>query len=282
MNSGNKIVVAHLIYRLGIGGLERVMVNCINAMSNERYQHVVIALTEIGEFAEHLQVNHHVALYQLNKKNGKDLASHWRLFKLLRKIKPQILHSYNLAAIEYHVVAKLAGVKGHIHAEHGREINDPQGLNKKHNALRKLMSPFINYYVAVSTDLANWLQQTVGIDTNKIKLIRNGINLQQFQPRIPQPNKIRFIHIARCNPVKDQSTLIAAFHQLIQTSGLSPQQLSLTIVGDGELLEQLQHQVDTLGIAEYVLFTGARNDIPALLQTADIFVLSSIAEARLQ
>ena len=131
--SSPKSVVCHLIYRFDIGGLERVMVNCINGMQENNIEHVVIALTEIGEFSQHL--NARVKTYQLNKKSGKDLASHWRLFKLLRQIKPNILHTYNLAALEYHPISKLAGVKGHIHAEHGREINDPQGLNKKHNLL---------------------------------------------------------------------------------------------------------------------------------------------------
>ncbi|MDP5030515.1 glycosyltransferase, partial [Paraglaciecola sp.] len=119
------IVIAHLIYRFDVGGLERVMVNCINAMTSQNFQHVVIALTNVSDFSKHLKPS--VKVYQLDKKLGKDLNSHWRLLKLLRKLKPDILHTYNLAAIEYHPIARLAGVKGHVHAEHGREISDPLG-----------------------------------------------------------------------------------------------------------------------------------------------------------
>ncbi len=176
--NASRSLVCHLIYRFDIGGLERVMANCINAMQENNIEHVVIALTEIGDFSKHLNPN--VKTYQLNKKSGKDLASHWRLFKLLRKLKPDILHTYNLAALEYHPIAKCAGVKGHIHAEHGREISDPLGLNKKHNLLRKLISPFIHYFVPVSSDLQTWLIDVVNISGDKVKLIHNGIDIEKF------------------------------------------------------------------------------------------------------
>ncbi len=371
--NASKSVVCHLIYRFDIGGLERVMVNCINAMQDDNYEHVVIALTEVGDFSKHL--NPSVKTYQLNKKAGKDLSSHWRLFKLLRKIQPDILHTYNLAAIEYHPIAKLAGIKGHIHAEHGREISDPQGLNKKHNFLRKLMAPFIHSFVAVSSDLDTWLKNTVNINQEKVKLIRNGIDTNKFSgtesttldsglsdnrnddvcdhrndeqgdsPSQDVPHRhsrgvlvgnpelkavdsglsdnrnddgydnrhsrgvlvgnpelkavdsglsdnrndeegdnqnnercVRFIHIARFNPVKDQQSLIQAFATLVNDNKYSSKQLSLTLVGDGELTDKLTQLVSDKQLNDFVIFTGARNDIPELLSQADVFVLSSIAE----
>jgi sugar transferase (PEP-CTERM/EpsH1 system associated) len=272
----SKIKVCHLIYRFDIGGLERVMVNCINAMQEDDVEHVVISLTEIGDFSEHL--NQNVKTYQLNKKSGKDLSSHWRLFKLLKKIKPTILHTYNLAAIEYHPIAKLAGVKGNLHAEHGREISDPLGLNKKHNLLRQLIAPFIQYFVPVSTDLREWLHDVVNINSSKIKLIHNGISIEKFSGNKLTSNCIRFIHIARFNPVKDQQNLINAFALLVQGNTYAPEQVSLTLVGNGTLMDELKQLVLDKQLSDYVTFTGARNDIPELLTKADVFVLSSVAE----
>jgi len=279
-NKDNRPIVAHLIFRFDIGGLERVMVNCINAMQTDNYQHVVIALTDVSDFALHL--NDSVAVYQLNKKSGKDLASHWRLFTLLRQIKPQILHTYNLAALEYHIVAKLAGVQGNIHAEHGRDNADPQGLNKKHNFLRKALAPFIDHFVAVSTDLAQWLDTTVGITQDKIILIRNGINTDDFyRQRTIQhqetDNTLRFIHVARLDLVKDQANLIAAFAELYHAKPVD-QNVHLTIVGDGGQMGQLRLLAKQLKVIDYIEFTGARNDIAQLLAHANVFVLSSIAE----
>jgi len=271
-----KPTIVHLIYRFDIGGLERVMVNSINAMKNERYQHVVIALTDVSDFSKHL--NDSVKVYQLDKKSGKDLKSHWRLFKLLRQIKPQLLHSYNLATIEYHPIAKLAGVKANIHAEHGRDIADPQGLNKKHNLLRRLVSPFINYYVPVSTDLLAWLKQVVMINPQKLVLIRNGINICDFNRKREKDDTVQFIHVARLDLVKDQAGLISAFARLVKKNSLSKESARLTIIGDGSEMNQLNALARELTVEQYIDFTGARNDIAQRLSNADVFVLSSIAE----
>ena len=268
---GQKKVIAHLIYRFDIGGLERVMVNCINAMPE--CDHVIIALTEASDFAHHL--NQETPVYALNKSQGKDLGSHWRLLGLLRKVKPNVLHTYNLAAIEYHPIAYLAGVKGHIHAEHGREVSDPLGLNTKHNFLRRLMSPFIDHYVAVSTDLQHWLTDVVEILPKKVTLIRNVIDTSRFSPSYNEDNEklgtvksstVNFIHVARLNPVKDQQNLINAFAQLSHQY----RNIHLTVVGDGELMDMLTELSTSLGIAEKVTFTGARDDIANLLNAADV------------
>jgi sugar transferase (PEP-CTERM/EpsH1 system associated) len=271
-----KPIIAHLIYRFDIGGLERVMVNCINAMKNEEYQHVVIALTDVTDFSKHL--NHSVDVYQLNKQSGKDLMSHWRLFKLLRKVKPDLLHTYNLATIEYHPISIFAGVKAHIHAEHGRDNADPKGLNKKHNLLRQLLSPFINYFVPVSLDLFDWLKKVVNIKANKLVLIRNGININEFNRQRESDDIIKFIHVARLDLVKDQAGLISAFAHLVKKNNLNKKNVQLTIVGDGVELSRLNVLANELNIANYIEFTGARSDIANLLSNADVFVLSSIAE----
>ncbi len=121
-----KPIIAHLIFRLDIGGLERVMLNCINQMQNENFQHVIVSLTDANNFAQ--SDNNQIKVYCLDKKVGSDLGVHFRLFKLLIKIKPFILHTYNLPTIEYHPISWLAGVRGHIHAEHGRDIGDPQSF----------------------------------------------------------------------------------------------------------------------------------------------------------
>ena len=253
-------------------------------MQDEHCQHVVIALTEVTDFSKLL--NDSVDVYQLDKKPGKDLKSHWRLFKLLRKIKPRLLHSYNLSAIEYHPIAKLAGVKANIHAEHGRDNSDPLGLNKKHNLLRRLMAPFIHYFVPVSTDLEHWLKATINIPNRKNILIRNGINTNEFNcQQKPQAYNqdnniklIRLIHVARLDPVKNQSGLLQGLALLVQRKKLTAEDIHLTIVGDGNQMTALVALSEALGVSTLVEFTGARNNISELLSKSDVFVLSSIAE----
>jgi sugar transferase (PEP-CTERM/EpsH1 system associated) len=269
--------IAHLIYRFDIGGLERVMVNCINAMDSDKANHVVIALTEASINAYPLKAG--VPTYQLNKKQGLDFSVHWKLYKLLTTIRPDVLHTYNLATIEYHPIAFLAGIKGSIHAEHGRDASDPFGLNKKHNLLRKFTSPFIDYFVPVSTDLKQWLENTVCLPKRKVILIRNGIDTEAFrQEQKPTTNLVNFIHIARLDKVKDQANLITAFSKLVKQCLLTKEQVTLTIVGDGAEMNNLIALTKQLEMESFVRFTGAQDNIPNWLQQADVFVLSSIAE----
>lgn len=272
------LVVVHLIYRLDIGGLERVMLNCINQMHAENIKHVIISLTDANNFAQ--ANNNYVEVHCLGKKEGSDLGIHFKLYKLLKQLQPTILHTYNLPTIEYHPIAWLAGIKGHIHAEHGRDIGDPQGLNKKYNFLRKLMSFFIQSYICVSKDLHQWLINTVGISAKKALLIQNGINTERFNlPKIEKKKnntQLRFIIVARISPVKDHQNLLNAFVLLQQQLGAKNMPL-LSIVGDGDQRAQLvsfcqEQQLDT------VEFLGARDDIEQILANSDVFVLSSIAE----
>ncbi len=267
-------IIVHLIHRLDIGGLERVMLNCIHQMQAECFKHVIISLTDANNFAQ--DEEHFIEVHCLGKREGSDLGIHWKLFKLLRKIKPVILHSYNLPTIEYHPISWLAGVKGHIHAEHGRDIGDPQGLNKKHNFLRKVISSFIQRYVCVSDDLHQWLINTVGISREKALLIQNGINTERFNiAKIPS-KQLRFAIVARITPVKDHLNLLKAFVLLNQelASESMPQ---LAIVGDGKQRSQLVAFCEQNDLAT-VTFLGARDDIEQILAQTDVFVLSSIAE----
>ena len=135
-----RIRIAHLILQLDIGGLERVMLNTIKRMqeTNEEYEHVIVSLTDANDFSQQGLLKP-VEIHCMHKKPGNDWGLHLRLFKLFRQLNIDVLHSYNLSTIEYQFVAMLAGVKGRVHAEHGRDIGDPQGLNKKHNFLRKLL-----------------------------------------------------------------------------------------------------------------------------------------------
>ncbi len=274
-------VIVHLIYRLDIGGLERVMLNCIaNMQAQANFKHVVISLTDANSFAQDAVTP--ITVYCLDKQPGNDLTTHFRLFRLLKKIKPKILHSYNLSTIEYHPIARLAGVKGHIHAEHGRDYTDPQGLNKKHNLLRRLVSPFIDQYICVSDDLYQWLINTVGISAHKTRLIHNGIDTDKFNlPKVSMTHSqqpLRLGIIARLTQVKDHHNLLQAMATLKTLLTVEQMMPKLSIIGDGPLDEQLRQQALALAITEHVEFLGARNDIAECLAELDIFVLSSIAE----
>lgn len=276
-------LVIHLIYRLDFGGLETLVVECVNRMPAPKYRHAIVCLTDYTDFAKKI-TKPGVEIYALHKPPGLGLRTHIAIWKLLRKLRPAVLHTYNLPAIEYTVAATLAGVPVRIHAEHGREATDPDGRNRKHNLLRRLLIPFIDVYVPVSADLQRWLKNVIGVPDRKNLLINNGVDTAGFEPdggngERPFPAQCFVIGtVGRIQAVKNHEGLIDAFIRLLALLPEEKARLRLAIVGDGPLLPAIREKVASAGIADLVWLPGARTDIADIMRSFSVFALSSIAE----
>jgi sugar transferase (PEP-CTERM/EpsH1 system associated) len=271
-------LVVHLIYRFDFGGLETLVAECINRMPAQQYRHAVICLTGYTEFARKISRDD-VQIYALDKPPGLAPGTHFTLWKLLRRLKPAVLHSYNLAAVEYAFTAALAGVPVRVHAEHGRDAGDPHGLNRKHNLLRRGVTPFIDRYVPVSDDLQHWLRQVVGVPDAKTLMIANGVDTEHFLPNTRSSHDEFVIGtVGRIQDVKDHSGLIDAFILLREMLPNERHRLRLAIVGNGPLLDMIREKVQAAGLDDVVWLPGSRTDIAELMSGFDVFALPSIAE----
>lgn len=269
----NKVV--HLVYSFGCGGLEKVIVNLINHSKQYDVEHIIISLTD--DLAMQEQLAEKIKIYVLNKASGNDISSHLKLFKILKKIKPQVINTYNFGTIEYHLIAKIAGVPVRVHSDHGRGGDDPQGKNKLHNFFRKFISHFITEYVVVSYDLFQWVSTILKINEKKLSLIFNGVVIPNDATYIEkEPQK--FVTIGRLDKVKNQKFLINTFAYAIRNvAGF--EQCRLDIVGDGPLYNELSTLIESLDMENAIKLLGFRDDIPAILNESDVFVLSSVYEA---
>lgn len=275
----SKKLVFHLIYRFDVGGLETVLVNLINVLPTENFQHVIVSLTDSSlQMQSRIHVEN-VELIQLHKLSGNDFGIYFKLWKLFRQYRPQIVHSYNIATLEYQFIAFLANVPFRIHAEHGRDIFDLDGSNKKYQILRRIINPFVHYWIPVSKELKQWLKNTVKIPIEKVQLIYNGINLELYKP-VNRSSKEFFTiaTVGRAVPVKNQLTLIKAVELLVKQNSEIQHQLRLVIVGDGELFSMLQTYILENKLENNIELLGSRDDVSAILQTVDLFVLPSLAE----
>lgn len=283
-------LVAHIIYALGTGGLENGLINIINRTPPDRYRHVIICLTNADDFANRITLPG-VQVIQLHKPAGQNFRVFWDLWKTLRALRPDVVHTRNLASLEMQLVTLLMpGIK-RVHGEHGRDIHDLNGTNKKYNLLRKAMQPFVHRYIAVSRDLLQWLKSTVAIPEKKLRQIYNGVDAEKFSPRqgralvgdlappglLPE-NAIVVGTVGRLAEVKNQQLLIEAVGYLYTKRPILRGTLRLVLVGDGPLKPQLVDRVKQLGLSDVVWFSGDRNDVPALMQLMDIFILPSLAE----
>ena len=282
-----KPLLVHLIYRLDIGGLEQILVELIRGLGCEKYRHAVICIADFTDFRDALPSE--VAVYALHKPPGLGLQVFYRLWRLLRELRPDIIHSCNLAALECQPVAWLAGVPVRIHAEHGRDMSDLDGSNRKLQWIRRIFSPWVHRHLAVSRDLMDYLVGVVGIPKHRAQHIYNGVDIEKFIPRIADDQPLERSHqaasntfvigtIGRMQPVKDHASLARAF---VRLRDLIPERFSalrLVIVGDGSESVRVQAILDDAGVATQACLTGSRSDTPELLRGMDLFVLPSLGE----
>jgi sugar transferase (PEP-CTERM/EpsH1 system associated) len=279
-------LVVHVIYRFECGGLQTLLAECINRMPAHRYRHAVVCLAGYTDYAQRIS-KPGVEFYSLDKPPGAGLSSHVKLWKLLRRLRPAVLHTYNVSTIEYNATAFLAGVPVRIHAEHGHDSVEVGGKHAKYNLLRRLLTPVISSFVPVSEDLRHWLREQIGVPDRKIAMVPNGVDTVGFtsdplhiepalQTAIP---RILIGTIGRIDRIKNHLGLLDAFSLLLKRFPRQELDLRLAIIGDGPLLEQVRARVEAEGLAERVWLPGSRRDIADLLRTFSVFVLPSVSEA---
>jgi len=281
-------LVAHVIYRLDVGGLENGLVNLINRIPAGRFRHAIVCLTEASEFRDRI-ARSDVPVFSLHKPQGNSPRTTFRLWRLLRQLAPDIIHTRNIAALEGMLPAALARVPVRIHGEHGRDAVDPDGDNARRQLIRRLYKPFVHHYVALSRDLGSYLEDRIGVPRERIARICNGVDAELFQPAgehrepVPQagfaePGHFVMGTIGRMQDVKDQLTLARAFIHLMRTMPNASERLRLVMVGDGPLLEAARALLASAGVARYTWLPGRRNDVPRMMRALDLFVLPSLAE----
>jgi sugar transferase (PEP-CTERM/EpsH1 system associated) len=281
-------LVAHVVYRFDVGGLENGVVNLINRLP-DRFDHAVIALTEVSDFRKRI-TRDRVSFHSLHKPPGHGFAIYRDLHRLFRTLQPAIVHTRNIAASEAQLPATLAGVPVRVHGEHGWEVQDVAGGKRSHHLQRRLLRPLIHRHVALSGEIRGYLEQRIGVPPAEIAQICNGVDVGRFAPRATSrrdgPVAARFPDadlfvvgtVGRLSPVKHQALLIDAFAGACALAGAGAARMRLVIAGDGPDRAALEARVAACGIAGRVWMTGSRDDVPELMVDFDLFVLPSLAE----
>ena len=283
------LLIAHVVHRFDIGGLENGVVNLINRLPESTWRHAVVALTDVSPaFAQRVQ-RQDVQYVSLRKPPGHLWKVYPRLGRTLRALQPAVVHTRNLAALEAVVPAWGVGVPVRIHGEHGREAKDPNGARRRYQWVRRAYRPFVSRYVAVSQDLERYLRTRVGVPEDKIVQLYNGVDSDRFQParsaRIAingcpfrSPEHWLVGTVGRMDPVKDQCTLARSFVLAFRMNPSAQVRMRLVIVGDGALRAECEGILKEGGARHLAWFAGERNDIPEIMRGLDCFILPSLGE----
>lgn len=286
-------LVLHVMYRFDTGGLENGVVNLINHMPADRYRHAILALTEVTDFRRRLQRDD-VDFYALNKPPGQGFWLYPQLYRLFRELRPAVVHSRNLAALEVQLPAWLARVPVRIHGEHGRDVGDLDGRNRTYQRVRRFYRPFVTHYIALSRDLGDYLTGPIGVRPDRVSQFVNGVDTERFRGQQADGGAHRAQPIDGCpfdpgrhwiigtvgrmQAVKDQVMLTHAFILTVHAAPELRERLRLVLVGDGPLRQQCQALLDEAGMTDLAWLPGERTDVPAVMRGLHVFALPSLAE----
>jgi len=288
MTADARPLVLHVMYRFDTGGLENGVVNLINHMPADAYRHAVLALTDVTDFRHRIQRSD-VEFISLRKPPGQGLWQFPKLFRLFRQLRPQIVHSRNLAALEVQAPAWAAGVPVRLHGEHGRDVGDLDGSNVAYQRLRRLYKPFVHHHIALSRDLADYLVDKVHVPRYKVTQAYNGVDTDRFSPAPDGPTTIAGCPfdparhwlvgtVGRMQTVKDQTLLAQAFVQALALDPALKARLRLVMVGEGPLRAQAQAILQAAGVAHLAWLPGERGDVADIMRGLHAFALPSLAE----
>jgi len=281
-------LIAHVLHRFDIGGLENGVVNLVNRLPPERFRHVVIALTEVTDFRLRIERDD-VRCIALGKPPGQGLWQFARMRRLFAELQPSIVHTRNLAALEMSVPAMWAGVPIRVHGEHGWDVNDPEGKSRKFRLIRRAYRPFVHQYIALSRHLQRYLLDHVGVPSSRVLQIHNGVDAERFHPprggRGPvagspfnAPDLWRIGSVGRLQAVKNPALLARAFVRALEWAPDARARLRLVMAGDGPQRQEVEGVLRQGGAHALAWMAGDRTDVPDVMRGLDAFALPSLAE----
>jgi sugar transferase (PEP-CTERM/EpsH1 system associated) len=270
--------VLHLVPQLRTGGMEQGVVKLLNGLPPERVAGSLCCFdASIDSIRDRLA--RHVGVHVLGRRPGNDPRLVYRLIRLLRRHRPDIVHSHSWGTLcEGYVATRLAGFARFVHGEHGTMEVRPRNL-----LVQRFVWGRADAVLSVSSKLADRMARDVQFGRDRITVIRNGADLSKFgtvaradarEGLNLAPNALVVGTMGRLVPVKDHDTFLASVARL-KNRGAHVQAL---IVGDGPGREYLESRVRALGLRLSVRFLGHRNDAQRVLAAMDVFLLTSLSE----
>jgi sugar transferase (PEP-CTERM/EpsH1 system associated) len=215
----------------------------------------------------------------MNKGDGNDWRIVGELARLIRQLRPDLVHTRNWGTTEAILAARFAGVRRVVHGEHGWSMDNPAGKSLRRRIARRILSPAVNRFVAVSDDIERWLSKEAWIRREKITKIVNGVDINKFCPgkeaeakkRLGLDGTIVVGTVARLDPIKRCDLLLEAFAGAASGNPAA----KLIIVGDGPEHRKLHDIREGLPNPNQIIFLGERQDVQMLYPSMDVFVLAS-------
>jgi L-malate glycosyltransferase len=267
------IRVGLFIDRFDPGGTQRQFLEVLRGLDRSRFSpHVACFDAEGAWFARVRDLDVPVAVFPIRgfarPEAGRALYA-FRRWCTERRL--SMVHTWEIYSNIFGLSgAILAGVPVRIGSRRGLNPDRRRGLR-----LMQRMAYTTAHLVVANSDAAGRQLRVEGVRASKIVVARNGLDLDAFGARTYRQRPRRILMTAGLRPIKGLDVLVqAAAHITAKV-----RDVEFIIVGEGPDREPALRQARDLGVADRFSFLGHREDVPALLSSADIFVLPSRSEA---
>ena len=281
-----RLRIFYFIDTLNIGGSENQMVQTACRLDRSRFQVTVGCLRVQGPLLAHVR-EAGFDVVEFHPKGGVDsfsgLLTTLRLAWFLRRERFEVVQTFDL-------YANLMGIPAAWLARTPLRISNRRDLGslswytpRKRAVLRKILG--LSQVIVVNSEaIRNFMIQEDGYSGEKIRVVRNGIDADQFSlirtnrsevlPGLWPEDKVVTM-VANMNfPEKGHADLIEAAKSICARIP----QAKFVLVGDGRERQGLEQRAKEAGLAGRVVFLGRRTDVPQILKCSDLSVLPSWAE----
>ncbi len=273
-----------LITTLTFGGAETQVVRLAIEFKKRGWTVQVVCMIDPDAFVQQLEAED-IEVRSLGMPRGiPDPRAIWRMRRLVRAFKPDIVHAHMVHANLLGRIARLfCPIPALICTAHNLRESSEKGGATWHKELLYRVTDFLSDRTTIICKAAFDRYVRVGaVPANKFELIPNGVDTARFCPSrevreaerraLDAGDRFVWFAVGRLVEQKDYFTLLQAAHKLRGSEWL------LLIAGDGPLSAELEAEAKRLKIDHRVRFLGARENIQRLYNAADGLVMSSIYE----
>ena len=275
--------VLHLLTSFETGGTERQAVELLRRLDAQRFDVQLAVLRREGplqeQIADRFPVVPEFRLTSFLSLNA--IRQCWRLVRLLRRTRTDILHTHDFyGGLLGAVAGRLAGVRVITSQRHLRLSE-----RRSHASGQRLMHSLAHRIVVNAAIIRDQLVRAGTAPLTRVTLVRNGLlneaTINRATIRAQLLDELRLNDdalligsVARLQPVKGHRFLIEAFAQV---ADIHPN-AHLVLIGDGPLKDEIIRLAAQFGVAERVHLTGDRADAAQLIAGCDLSVLASLHE----
>jgi glycosyltransferase involved in cell wall biosynthesis len=266
--------VAQVVDSLASGGTERFAVNLANTLAANGHESHLCSTRGEGPLADAVKPG--VSRLRLNRSRAFDPVAFIEFARYLNRHRIEVLHAHS-SAVFISMIASVLSTRPRIiwHLHQGKLADRSDAPLPLRLASRKVAA-----VIAVNRPLAQWAIESLRMPPPRVNYIANYVRppvLGGGDAAFPGIPGFRIVCVGNLRPEKDTLSLLAAMTEVLR----EVPQAHLLIVGgssDAAYSARVKEEVVTRRMEHAVTFLGPRDDVPEILQSCDIAVMSSAAE----